>query len=184
MSGRRVLVVMAGVSAMLAAGGLTAPYAVGAGAVPAVPGAVSAVGSWGKAIPVPGLAHLGGNGGVSSVSCGSAGNCAAVGEYRVRGHGQGFVASEQHGRWGKAIKMPAVGTLYSGGGAAVETVSCASAGSCAAGGFYRDRHRHRQAFVVAERNGRWRRVIEVPGLGALNKGDAGVSSVSCTSADS
>ena len=68
----------------------------------------------------------------------------------------------------------------------METVSCASAGSCAAGGFYRDRHRHRQAFVVAERNGRWRRVIEVPGLGTLyvKKGTAGVSSVSCTSADS
>jgi hypothetical protein len=58
-------------------------------------------------------------------------------------------------------------------------VSCASAGNCAAGGFYVEGSAHGQAFVVSERNDRWGRAIEVPGSGALN---AGVNSVSCPSA--
>jgi hypothetical protein len=176
MRGRRVLVVMASVSAVLGAGGLTASQAMSAGTV-------RAADSWGKAIPVPGLAALGGGSDVFSVSCGLAGDCAAAGAYRVRGHSQGFIASERKGRWGKARKVPEVSALYAGRGAAVSDVSCFSAGNCAAGGYYRDRSGHDQGFVVVERRGRWSRVIEVPGLGGLNKGgDAGVSSLSCTSA--
>jgi hypothetical protein len=39
-----------------------------------------------------------------------------------------------------------------------------------------------QAFVVSQRNGRWNQAAKVPGLGALNKGNANVVSVSCGSA--
>jgi len=83
------------------------------------------------AIEVPGLGALnkGGNAGVLSVSCASAGNCAAGGVYRDRrGHQQGFVASQRHGRWGTAIEVPGLGN------AGVLSVSCASAGNCAAAG--------------------------------------------------
>jgi len=119
------------------------------------------------------------------VSCGSAGNCAAGGFYRDRhGHGQGFVVSERNGRWGRAIEVPGLGALRKGEQAWVLSVSCGSAGSCAAGGFYGDRHGHRQGFVVSERNGLWGRAIEVPGLAALNKGMAEVFSVSCAAAGS
>jgi hypothetical protein len=40
-------------------------------------------GKWGKAVPVPGLAALnkGGSADVAAISCGSAGNCSAVGSY-------------------------------------------------------------------------------------------------------
>ena len=136
---------------------------------------------------MPGLAALntGRHAEVQSVSCGSAGNCAAGGYYRDRrGDQQGFVAVERNGRWRKAIEVPGLPALNKGGNAVVTSVSCASAGSCAAGGYYRSGH-GRQGFVADERHGRWRRAIEVPGLAALNKGgNAGVTSVSCASAGS
>jgi hypothetical protein len=64
-------------------------------------------------------------------------------------------------------------------------VSCGSAGNCAAGGYYDDGDGNFQGFVAVERNGRWGRAIEVPGLGALNVGgNAFVFPVSCGSAGS
>jgi len=140
-------------------------------------------GTWGKAIRVPGSGTLNARGlaVVTSVSCASAGNCAAGGNYAdALGRMQAFVASERNGRWGKAIEVPGSGTLNALGLARVTSVSCGSAGNCAAGGFYFDGHSHQQAFVVSERNGTWGKAIEVPGSGALNAGgDASVGSVSC-----
>ena len=95
------------------------------------------------------------------------------------------MAVERNGRWRTAIEVPGLAALSKGGWAQVYSVSCGSAGSCAVGGTYRGRHDHYQGFVAVERNGRWGTAIEVPGLGALNKGNqAGVSSVSCASAGS
>ena len=149
--------------------------------------AVERNGVWGRAIEVPGLGALnkGGDAEVKSVSCASAGNCAAGGIYEGRRGQQGFVAVERNGVWGKAIEVPGLGALNKTGYAGVNSVSCGSAGSCAAGGEYSDRHYHNQGFVAVERNGVWGRAIEVPGLGALNKtGLAQVNSVSCASAGS
>jgi hypothetical protein len=142
-------------------------------------------GRWGTAIEVPGLGALnkGGSASVSSVSCASAGNCAAGGGYKnSHRHGQGFVVSERHGRWGTAIEVPGLGALNKGGSASVSSVSCASAGNCAAGGYSAGGGYGQQGFVAVERHGRWGKAIEVPGLAALNKGgDASVGSVSCGS---
>jgi hypothetical protein len=157
------------------------------------PPAARAAGSWGTAIEVPGLGALnkGGSAQVNSVSCASAGNCAADGDYQDRDrHGQGFVADERNDVWGQAVEVPGLGALNKGGSAQVNSVSCASAGNCAAGGYYTDGNRHGQGFVADERNGVWGQAIEVPGLGALNKGPGGpfaypqtqVNSVSCASA--
>jgi len=130
---------------------------------------------------------------VLSVSCGSAGNCGAGGYYSIRPvagrlRREAFVASEQNGRWGMAIEVPGMAALNAGHYAEVSSVSCASAGSCAAGGIAASSAPningggHQRGFVVSEKNGRWGRAIEVPGLGALNiKGTAGVLSVSCAS---
>ena len=144
-------------------------------------------GRWGKAIEVPGLGALnqGRNAQVLSVSCASPGNCAAGGSYGARGEasGAGFVAAKRHGRWGKAIEVPGLAALNRSDYAQVTSVSCGSAGSCAAGGFYSDSDEDQHAFVAAERNGRWGQAIEVPGLVALNTaGQALVWSVSCGSA--
>ncbi len=173
-------VVMAGT---VASGTLTAAAAGGASR------AGAAAGAWGRAIGLPGLGALnagGGPAGVSSVSCASAGSCAAGGGYKDgHHHRQGFVAAERNGRWGAAIEVPGLGALNQGGYAHVSSVSCASAGSCAAGGHYKDGDGRRQGFVAVDRNGRWGTAIEVPGLGALNTGGyADVSSVSCAAAGS
>jgi hypothetical protein len=113
-------------------------------------------GRWGTAIDVPGLGTLntGGSAQVTSVSCASAGNCAAGGYYLNRYHRHAFVALERNGRWGQAIPVPGLRALNMGRGSIVNSVSCAPAGSCAAGGtYYTDRH-HYQGFVAAGRNGR------------------------------
>jgi hypothetical protein len=69
------------------------------------------------------------------------------------GHGQAFVVSERNGTWGKAIEVPGSGALNPGGDGSVNSVSCGSAGNCAAGGEYADRPGippHFQAFVVSQ----------------------------------
>src|SRR5260221_1397411 len=87
------------------------------------------------------------------------------------------------GTWHAAIELPGTATLNKGGNAAVQSVSCASAGNCAAGGLFTDGSGHIQAFVASEINGTWHAAIEVPGTAALNKGrNAAVHSVSCASA--
>src|SRR6185437_9310463 len=145
-------------------------------------------GAWRAAIEVPGTGALnkGGNAQVSSMSCTSAGDCVAGGWYTDGfGHQQAFVATQRAGVWRSAIEVPGTGALNKGGFARVDSVSCAPAGGCAAGGSYRGGSRSRQAFVVSERHGAWRAAIEVPGSGALNTGgDAEVFDVSCALARS
>jgi hypothetical protein len=109
-------------------------------------------GRWGKAIKVPGLGTLnsGGDAELLSVSCGAAGNCAAGGFYSDGSAFQAFVVSERSGRWGRAIEMPGSGALNVGGSAGVNSVSCPSAGNCAAGGLYVDGSDHDQGFVSSQ----------------------------------
>ena len=165
----RVIGLAAGAISLSVAAAASAAASTQAGAVtPTRP-----AGSWGRAIEVPGLGALNADrfAEVLSVSCGSAGNCAAGGYYRDRrGKSQGFVAVERNSRWGKAIEVPGLGALNTGGAAEVLSVSCGSAGNCAAGGYYTDRRGRSQGFVDVERDGHWGRAIEVPGLGALNGG--------------
>src|SRR5215470_898490 len=160
-----------------------------AGADPAVAGVPSAgAGCWDTAIEVPGTAALntGGAAAILSVSCAAAGGCAAGGQYGALHHRfPAFVVTEAGGRWRKAIEVPGTAAVNTGGDAAIESVSCTAAGSCAAGGFYLDGSGHEQAFVVTEAGGRWRTAIEVPGIAALNTdGQAGIVSVSCAAAGS
>ncbi|HEV2244945.1 MAG TPA: hypothetical protein VGR98_28175, partial [Streptosporangiaceae bacterium] len=62
-------------------------------------------------------------------------------------------AAAQVGTWHRAIEVPGSGALNKGGEAAVTSVSCPSAGNCAAGGSYTDGSGSLQVFVVSERNG-------------------------------
>src|SRR5260221_14013565 len=59
------------------------------------------------------------------------------------------VAVTQAGTWGKAIEVPGLAAL-SKGGAQVLSVSCPSAGNCAAGGVYFGSSSHRQGVVVRQ----------------------------------
>jgi hypothetical protein len=147
---------------------------------PAVSGAaVRAAGSWVRAVEVPGLGALdkGGAGDVFAVSCGAAGNCVAGGDYTTDPgyEGDGFVADERHGRWGKATDVPGLKALNQGAGAEVDTVSCASAGNCAAAGTYA--YPYTAGFMASEKNGVWGKATDAGLSGRI----AGVNSVSCAS---
>jgi hypothetical protein len=137
---------------------------------------------WGAAHRMPGFAALnrGTDAGLRGLSCVSAGNCVAGGSYSNAAEvGQAFVVSEVHGVWSRARQVPGTASALSPG-AMVESVSCAAAGYCAAGGFYTDAAGLMQAFVVSERNGVWGRAREVPGTARLNQGGAAsVAVVSC-----
>ena len=173
--------VVVGGAGPLAVGGMSGAWA----AAPA--GAVRAAGAWGTAIGVPGLGALnkGGRAQVTSVVCTSAVNCAAGGYYRDRlRHFQAFVVVEKNGRWGRAAEVPGLGALNKGNHATLWSVSCTSAGNCAAAGDYHLASGRPLDFVVVEKNGRWGRAAGVPGLGALSKGgtNEGSEQVSCGSA--
>ena len=103
-------------------------------------------GTWGTAEEVPGSAALnpGGIGQINSVSCGSAGNCSAGGYFNGNSTETAFVVDETNGTWGTAQQVP--GTTL--GTAEIDSLSCASAGNCSAGGSYTNSGH--QAFVVNE----------------------------------
>src|SRR5260221_1596269 len=189
---RQVLVVAAAAAVLLGAGcAQAAPATTTTAMRSTTPVATSveaagAAGTWRAGIEVPGTGALnkGGDAVVNSLPCGSAGNCAAVGHYNDgSGHQQAFVASETNGTWHAAIEVPGTAALNKGGRADVLSVSCPSAGNCAAGGRFTDGSGHIQAFVASETNGTWHAAIEVPGTAALNKrGGAWVHSLSCAPA--
>jgi len=143
-------------------------------------------GTWGNAVEVPGLAALntGKYAQLTSVACGSAGNCAAGGLYTGSGGSlQAFIVSEKSGAWGRAVELPGTAGLNTGKYAQLISVACASAGNCAAGGYYTGSGGSVHAFIVSEKSGAWGRAVEVPGLAALNTGKyAQLTSVACASA--
>jgi hypothetical protein len=139
---------------------------------------------WGSAAEVPGAAalNLGGSAQVTSISCTGAKTCAAGGYYHDGVRDQPFVADESSGSWDTAVKVPGMSTLNLGSSAAVSSVSCATPGNCAAGGYYSDGKNGNQAFLVNETSGSWRNAVKVPGTTGLNAGhNARVTSVSCVS---
>ena len=123
------------------------------------------------------LAAIAAGAGIESVSCPSAGNCSAGGVYNL-GAGQAFVVSEVNGRWDTAKEVPGTAALNTGGNAAVQSLSCASAGNCSAGGYYTDNFRSPHAFVVSQVNGRWGTAKEV----AANLRGPLIYSLSCAPA--
>ena len=183
---RRSATMVVAVAAAVCSTGLAGVGSAAAGTHMAAGGRAAALGgTWGTAIEVPGTAALnqGGNAQVNSLSCASAGTCSAGGFYADSSGLHAFVAGERNGTWHAAIEVPGTAALNQGGQAVVNSVSCASAGNCSAGGLYRDGSGHDQAFVAGERNGIWHAAKEVPGSAALNGGgDAQIVSVSCASA--
>jgi hypothetical protein len=102
---------------------------------------------------------------MSSVSCGSPGNCvlgsSSTGSFedgarRAPGEQAAFLMSSKNGVWGKPKAVRGIAAAY------VASVSCAGAGNCAATGSdgYGVGSR---AFVVAEENGIWGKAHYVRG---------------------
>jgi hypothetical protein len=143
-------------------------------------------GRWGKAHQFAAKLNLA----IQSVSCPSAGNCAAGGNLGScecdAGFSNGaFVLTEHNGRWGKADYLAGPATQGT-----VISLSCSSAGNCGAGGSGyagNDQNGNEliQAFVVGEQDGRWTASGTPPGEAALDLGanaNSQVSQVSCPSA--
>jgi hypothetical protein len=138
-------------------------------------------GTWKTAIEVPGLAAL--NYQITEfhgVSCASAGNCSAGGTYTDgSGRSQVFVVNEVHGTWRTAIEVPGTAALNTGGFAGLESISCASAGNCSAGGSV-DHNNLVHAFVVNEVNGTWKTAAMLPPPAALGPGGGtNITALSC-----
>ena len=130
--------------------------ALGAAASPAVAATqvaagarAAAGGTWGSAQEVAAALNTGRFAAINSVSCASAGNCSAGGSYTSSSRrAPAFVVNETNGTWGPVQEVAAA--LNAGGSAAIESVSCASAGHCSAGGYLSDSSGRLQAFVAGE----------------------------------
>jgi hypothetical protein len=185
---------LAAISSLVLAAGLTGPAAsavAGARTSAGGTGTAGRAGSvgWGGAEAVPGLAALnapGGTAGLNAISCASAGNCGAGGFYQYGTQCcdyQAFVVSQVNGQWGKAETVPGIASLNQSGDAQVTTVSCASPGNCAAGGFYGTERSGggaelTAAFVVNQVNGVWGTALPVTGIPAKAL-RSGVGVLSC-----
>jgi len=129
--------------------------------------------------PIPGLNALnaGGTARVSSVACGSTGNCVAGGSYTdANGNLLPFVADEKNGTWGNAQTLD-FATISNKSKAEVLSVSCAAAGDCTAVGYISPAGTV-AAFTADEKNGTWGRATLIPGLGGM---ESEGESVSCPS---
>jgi len=141
-------------------------------------------GVWGTAIQVPRTSALnaGGLAAITALSCRSAGNCSAGGDYRdVSSHTQVFVVNEAGGVWLQAAEVPGSGALNARGTAQLATLSCGAPGECSAGGSYMDAGNRIQSFLANEAHRTWTKAFEVPGTGALNVdgGGEGIAAISC-----
>jgi len=102
---------------------------------------------------------------INSLSCGTAGNCSAVGSFEdTHSNGQSFVANEVNGKWKRAQAV----TLPSNAGTSVQnseihSVVCWSPGNCSAIGSYLDNtapNGYAQGLEVNEVRGVWQRARE------------------------
>jgi hypothetical protein len=139
-------------------------------------------GSWGAASALPGTAGSGAISTVSAVSCATRDACVAAGTVSMGGVTKPFVSDERGGVWGAAQGLPGLDDRNLGRTAAIESLSCASPGNCAVGGFYADQTRATHAFVATEKDGTWGQVLPlVPdaALGAVRVSQ--VTQMSCPS---
>jgi hypothetical protein len=144
-------------------------------------------GAWAQPVTLTGAVL----GVITSLSCSSAGNCAAalgVGDMPT-GVGPAYdgpaVATERNRSWGPAVSVPGTtpgGKFESG----ATSVSCRANGDCVIGGSYSpvsSTGASTQAFVADEVNGTWRAAVTFSGIAKLNLGRvAQITSVACASA--
>jgi hypothetical protein len=141
-------------------------------------------GTWapGEEVALPAGAPANPEAGLVSVSCASAGDCSAVGDYGGPGGPPlGLLAGESSGTWdpqGTAAAPPpgaAAGTWLQ-----LEDVSCYQAGYCSAVGSYYDGSGDLQGALFDETSGQWAQGTEaqLPAGGPADP-EVGLSSVSC-----
>jgi hypothetical protein len=120
--------------------------------------AVEGGGQWQAGFEGPLPADASTFGGVSSVSCASAGNCAAVGGYHRTGAdwAHALLLSETGGSWNAVVpSLPADTASY------LSWVSCPSAGNCVAVGRYSIDVLIPQSLLLSETGGTWGTAADV-----------------------
>lgn len=133
---------------------------------------------WTAMRQVPGLAALGGQAGLSALSCAAAGGCAIGGSYTdATGAVQAWVATGTGGSWRPATEVPGTGALNLGGNAAITSVSCPDTRTCVAIGRYTVAGWRAGTFAATESAGTWRAATAL-GTSAL----AQVAVISCAAA--
>jgi hypothetical protein len=123
---------------------------------------------------------------LSSVSCASAGNCSAVGEYRdSSGNTEGLLLNEVSGTWATGIKAALPPDAAANPMVELNSLSCASAGNCAAVGDYDESSSIVHGLLLDEVGGTWgtARNASLPTNVNVSSGvpSNSLSSVSCAS---
>jgi hypothetical protein len=140
-------------------------------------------GVWGSAIEVPGTGALnaGGNAAAWSVSCSSAGNCGAAGEYTdSAGDVRGFVVNETGGTWADASEVNDPDSIGSAKALGAESISCTATGSCTAVGDVIVSGGGSVGFAVSEKSGVWGGITEMTITSPFGAGGTSLDNVSCT----
>ena len=123
-----------------------------------------ASGAWAAGVEarLPANAAPSSNAGLVSVSCGSAGNCTAVGNYEISssGYSYGLLLTETSGMWATGVEAPLPANAGSIPDTRVDSVSCSSAGNCTAVGAYEDSSGHLQGLILTETSGVWATGVE------------------------
>jgi hypothetical protein len=122
-------------------------------------------GTWGPGVEATPPANAGTGSELRAISCPSAENCAAVGEYIANsGHAEGFMLSEAAGTWGTAVEARLPANASSAPGANVHMVQCASAGNCTAVGIYiaTSPEESYEGMFLTETAGVWGAAVERP----------------------
>ena len=136
------------------------------------------------AIATPGVS-------LTSVSCASAGNCSAVGNYQEPANDpysnnlQGLLLTETAGTWGTGVQAVLPANAYGPGPGVLlgeplggnDGVSCGSAGNCSAVGTYTASDVGGGGLLLSETAGTWRAGVEAP----LPARGGWLRSVSCAS---
>jgi hypothetical protein len=107
-------------------------------------------GTWkASALGLPAKAKAPGGVYLSSVSCPSRGNCAAVGNYRWKRATHGLIVRERGGAWRRAANAAVPKGASSNQHTFLSSVSCPSKTACEAGGYYADRSGRTQGLLLA-----------------------------------
>jgi hypothetical protein len=124
---------------------------------------------------------------ISSLSCPTAGNCAAVGSYAdASGETQGLLATESAGHWSVAVQAHLPSNAYAvNPDVSLRSVSCASAQNCTAVGSYLDGSALTQGLRLTETAGTWsqgREVIHPSVPSVATNPEINLTFVSCANA--
>ncbi len=142
-------------------------------------------GKWATAVEVslPAGANASPSVALNSLSCTSAGNCTAVGNYfDSSSHLQGLILTETSGTWATGVEVSLPAGAGTSPNVSLPSVSCVSAGNCTAVGFYTDSSSYRQGLLLTETSGTWAAISATLPANGRTSPSAVLLSVSCASA--